>query len=181
MKMNRSRNWTSIVLQVVFIICFMAWNLSPALAAEKTRLGFIDFQKAVTSTKEFKRQIAAFQKDFQKEQTIIASKEKRIKKMFDDLSKQSFVLDPNRKQEKEERFRKQQKDFERYIQDRKEEFSRKEKQILDEIINKMKKIVQKIGKEKKTGMIMDQSAVLYYASENDLTDLAIRAYDRNYK
>lgn len=181
MKMNQSRNWTSVVLQAVFTVCFMAWNLSPVLAAEKVRFGFIDFQKAVSSTKEFKREIAAFQKDFQKEQTIIAKKEKRIKKIFDDLSKQSFVLDPNLKQEKEDRFRKQQKDFERYIQDRKEEFARKEKQMLDEIINKMKRIVRKIGKERKIGLIMDQSTVLYYAAESDLTDLAVRTYDRNHK
>ena len=38
-----------------------------------------------------------------------------------------------------------------------------------------------VGKEKKLTMVLDQKAVLYYAPENDLTDLAVRIYDKTHK
>ncbi|GIS84758.1 MAG: hypothetical protein CM1200mP16_10580 [Nitrospina sp.] len=73
--------------------------------------------------------------------------------MLADLNKQSFVLEPELKKKKEDKFRKEKVAFERYVQDQNEEFSKSEKEITQKILVKMMKVIKKIGREKKYTMI----------------------------
>ena len=149
--------------------------------AAEIRIGFVDIQKAVIGTKEWKKNFEIFKKNFAKEKKKIKAKEKRIKKMLEDLNKQSFVLDPELKKKKEDKYRKEKIAFERYLQDQNTEFSKSEKEITQKILLKMMKVIQKIGKEKKYTMILEEKGVLYRDRGNDLTTLATKTYDRNNK
>ena len=128
--------------------------------AAESRIGFVDIQKAVLGTK---------------------ARENRIKKMLEDLSKQSFVLDPELKKKKEDRYRKEKIAFERYLQDQNNEFSKNEKEITQKILIKMMKVIKTLGKEKKYTMILEEKVVLYHDRGNDLTALATKTYDRSNK
>jgi len=149
--------------------------------AAEGRVGFVDIQKAVISTKEWKKQFEIFKKNFSKEKKKIKAREKRIKKMLEDLNKQSFVLDPELKKKKEDKFRKEKVAFERYVQDQNAEFGKNEKEMTQKILLKMMKTIQKIGKDKKYTMILEQKVVLYHDRGNDLTTLATKTYDRSNK
>lgn len=149
--------------------------------AAESRIGFVDIQKAVIGTEEWKKNFEIFKKNFAKEKKKIKARENRIKKMQQDLSKQSFVLDPELKKKKEDRFRKEKIAFERYLQDQNNEFGKNEKEITQKILLKMMKIIKKIGKEKKYTMILEEKVVLYHDRGNDLTTLATKTYDRNNK
>jgi outer membrane protein len=149
--------------------------------AAESRVGFVDIQKAVISTKEWKRSFESFKKNFAKEKKKIKSREARIKKMLADLNKQSFVLEPELKKKKEDKFRKEKVAFERYVQDQNAEFGKSEKEMTQKILIKMMKVIQKIGKDKKYTMILEQKVVLYHDKGNDLTSLATKTYDRSNK
>jgi len=149
--------------------------------AVESKVGFVDIQKAVISTKEWKRSFETFKKDFSKEKKKIKSREAKIKKMLVDLNKQSFVLDPELKKKKEDKFRKEKVAFERYVQDQNAEFGKSEKEMTQKILLKMMKIIQKIGDSKKYTMILEQKVVLYHDKGNDLTTLATKTYDRTNK
>ena len=174
--------FSKVVFCSVFLIglLFFGPMASTPFAAEK-RVGFVDIQKAVISTKEWKRSFKTFKKDFAKEKKKIKSREARIKKMLADLSKQSFVLDPELKKKKEDKFRKEKVAFERYVQDQNEEFGKSEKEMTQKILLKMMKVIRKIGKEKKYTMILEQKVVLYHDRGNDLTSLATKTYVRSNK
>lgn len=177
--MNILRN-KSIFIFATFLIMF--WVAFPVCAADSLgRIGFVNTEKAVAGTKEWKKEFAGFKAEFQKEKIKIATREKRIKQIFEEIKKQGFVLDPKLKREKEEKFRSEKKEFERYVQDKNEEFSRREKAIMDRMVKKMVKVIRRIGKEKKLKMILDQKMAIYYSPENDLTDIAIRLFDRMHK
>jgi len=149
--------------------------------AAESRIGFVNIQKAIIGTKEWKKNFEIFKKNFEKEKKKIKAREQRIKKMLEDLNKQSFVLDPEKKKKKEDRFRKEKIAFERYLKDQNDEFSKNEKEITQKILLKMMKVIQKIGKEKKYTMILEEKVVLYHDRGNDLTTLATKTYDRNNK
>jgi outer membrane protein len=97
------------------------------------------------------------------------------------LTKQSFVLDPELKKKKEDRYRKEKIAFERYLQDQNTEFSKNEKEITQKILIKMMKVIKTLGKEKKYTMILEEKVVLYHDRGNDLTALATKTYDRSNK
>ena len=149
--------------------------------AAESRIGFVNIQKAVLGTKEWKKNFEIFKKNFAKEKKKIKARENRIKKMLEDLSKQSFVLDPELKKKKEDRFRKEKIAFERYLKDQNDEFGNNEKEITQKILLKMMKVIKKIGKEKKYTMILEEKVVLYHDRGNDLTALTTKTYDRDNK
>ena len=180
MQLFSFKSHTLHVSLLLFLQFFFVPLVAPSFAAE-SRVGFIDVQKAVISTKEWKKQFETFKKDFAKEKKKIKARENRIKKMLQDLTKQGFVLDPELKKKKEEKFRKEKVAFERYVQDKNAEFGNNEKEMTQKILEKMMKIIQKIGKEKKYTMILEQKAVLYHDTGNDLTTLATKTYDRKNK
>jgi len=149
--------------------------------AAESRIGFVNIQKAVLGTKEWKKNFEIFKKTFEKEKKKVKARENRIKKMLSDLNKQSMVLDPELKKKKEDKYRKEKIAFERYLQDQNTEFSKSEKEITQKILLKMIKVIQKLGKEKKYTMILEEKSLVYHDRGNDLTTLVTKAYDRSNK
>ena len=112
---------------------------------------------------------------------MITQKENKIKKLLEDLNKQSFILDPKLKKKKEDRFRKEKIAFERYVEDQNKEFGVKEKEMTRRFLKQMIEVVTKLGKDRKYTMILEKKSVLYSNTGNDLTDQATKAYDRIHK
>ncbi len=158
-------------------IFFMFAQVSPAHAKD-VRVGVIDIQAAVTGTNEWKKEFASFKTKFQKEKLSIAAKEKNLKKLIEDLNKKSMVLSPELKNKKEEALIKKKKNFERYVQDKNEEFAKKEKTITNKILKKMVGIIKKLGESKKFTMILEKKVGLYFDQSVDLTTLATKTYDK---
>ena len=157
---------------------FVCGPLAVISFAADSRIGFVDIQKAVSGTKEWKASFNKVKLDFTKEKKKIKAREGKIKKLLGELNKQSFVLNPELKKKKEDRLRKEKVDFERYVQDQNAEFGKKEKEMTQKILRKMMEVIKKIGKEKKYTMILEQKVVLYHDRGNDLTKLATLTYDR---
>jgi outer membrane protein len=164
-----------------FLVFLILLGLTSSTFAASPRIASINLQKAVTNTKEWKKMFAKFKEELKKVQSLIAAREKKVKSMYEEITKQSFVLDPALKKSKEERFRKEKVDFERFVQDKNEEYGRKEKEVTEKIFAKMIKVVRKIGSEKKISLIMDEKTLIYSDSGLDLTDVAVKTYDRIYK
>ena len=146
--------------------------------AKDLRVGVIDIQAAVTGTNEWKKEFASFKTKFQKEKLSITAKEKNLKKLIEGLNKKSMVLSPELKKQKEEALIKKKKNFERYVQDKNEDFAKSEKAITSIILKKMVKIVKDLGKSKNFTMILERKVGLYFDQSVDLTALAIRTYDK---
>ena len=161
-----------------FLVIFIMFAQAAPAHAKDVRIGVIDIQAAVTGTKEGKKEFAAFKTKFQKEKVEIATKEKNLKKMIEDLNKKSMVLSPKLKKKKEEALIKKKKAFERHVQDKNEEFAKSEKAITNKILKKMVKIVKDLGESKKFTMILEKKVGLYFDQSVDLTTLATRTYNK---
>jgi len=162
-------------------IAMLVWLLSISVAAAEGKVGFIDVQKAISSTKDWKKGFSSFKNSFKKQKAVITQKENKIKKLLEDLNKQSFILDPKLKKKKEDMFRKEKIAFERYVEDQNKEFGIKEKEMTRKFLKQMIEIIHKLGKDRKYTMILEKKSVLYSNTGNDLTDQATKAYDRTYK
>jgi outer membrane protein len=165
---------------LVFGFLFGSYNVREVAAAEG-KIAFVDLQKAIAGTKEWKKSFKSFKEKFTKEQQRIKVREDRIKKMLENLNKQSFVLDPDLKKKKEDEFRKAKVDFERYVQDKNAEFSVKEKEMTEKMLKQMIGVIKEIGKKKKYNMVIEHKALLYHNAADEITDLATKAYDNKYK
>ena len=161
-----------------FLFIFIIFAQATPGYAKDVRVGVIDIQAAVTGTNEWKKEFASFKTKFQKEKLSIAAKEKNLKKLIEDLNKKSMVLSPELKNKKEEALIKKKKNFERYVQDKNEDFAKSEKEITSIILKKMVKIVKDLGESKNFTMILERKIGLYFDQSVDLTALAIRTYNK---
>ena len=73
---------------------------------------------------------------------------------------------------------KKKREFVRYVQDKNEEFAKKEKEITNKILKKMIEVIKKIGKEKRFTIILEKKVGLYFDESVDLTTLATLTYDK---
>ena len=172
-----ARSW-QFTKSVGFLIIFFIFTQTTPGYAKDIRVGVIDVQAAVSGTKEWKKEFVSFKTKFKKEKVSISAKEKQLKKMIEDLNKQSMVLSPELKKKKEDALLKKKKDFERYVQDKNEEFAKSEKAITSIILKKMVKIVKDLGESKKFTMILERKVGLYFDQSVDLTALATRTYNK---
>ena len=163
---------------VCFLIIFFLLTQATPSYAKDIRVGVIDVQAAVSGTKEWKKEFALFKTKFEKEKTSISTREKQLKKMIEDLNKQSMVLSPELKKKKEDTLLKKKKNFERYVQDKNEEFAKKEKIITSKILKKMVKVIKNLGESKKFTMILEKKVGLYFDQSVDLTTLATQTYNK---
>jgi outer membrane protein len=171
---DRVLGWTILLVMSGLIIAVAE------AAAGNSKIGFVDIQKAIGETKEFKKSQMKFRVELQKEKGIIDARKKKVEGMLIELNKQANVLNPSLKKRKEESFLREKKDFERYVQDREEEFARKEKVVLDKISKKMLEVLKQLGKQKKLTMVLEKKTVFYSDSTLDLTNLATNTYNKLY-
>ena len=148
--------------------------------AADIKIGFVDVQKAIVETTQFKKSQMKFRVELEKEKGIIEARKKKVENMLIQINKQANVLNPTLKKRKEESFLKEKKDFERYVQDREEEFARREKAALDKISRKMLEVLKQLGKQKKLTMVLEKKTVFYSDSSLDLTSLATKTYNKLY-
>ena len=64
------------------------------------------------------------------------------------------------------------------MQDKNEEFAKKEKAITGKILKKMVRIIKKLGESKKFTMILEKKVGLYFDQSVDLTTLTTQTYDK---
>ncbi len=164
-------------LGLVTIMVGLMGFASQASAAD-LKIGFVNIQKAITETKEFKKSQIKFQVELKKEKGIIEARKKKVENMLLELNKQGFVLNPDLKKAKEESFLREKKEFERYVQDREEEFRRSEKKVIEKISIKMLEVLKQLGKRNKLTMVIEKKAVFYSDSALDLTQLAVKTYNK---
>lgn len=174
LKEYRFLSWATLLVIFGLII-----TVTESTAAD-IKIGFVDVQKALVETKEFKRSQKKFRLELEKEKGIIDARKKKVESMLMEINKQANVLNPSLKKKKEESFLREKKDFERYVQDREEEFARREKAALDKISKKMLEVLRQLGKQKKLTMVLEKKTVFYSDSSLDLTVLATKTYNRLY-
>ena len=166
-----------ITLFYFFAVFFLLAQSTPGYGKD-LRVGFVDIQLAVANTKEWKKEFISFKTKFEREKESISKREEQLKKKIQDLNKQSMVLNPELKKKKEDDVLKKKREFERYVQDKNEDFAKKEKEITNKILKKMVGVVEKIGKEKKFTIILEKKLGLYFDKSIELTTLATLTYDK---
>ena len=153
--------------------------LAASMAHAEVKIGFVDMQKAIQSTAAGKKAKAELEGEFNKKKKELEKKEADLKKMGEDLERKKAVLS-------EEVLGKKQAEFqEEMLKDRdvvgksQIEIQKKERDLTAPILDKMKKVIEKVAKDKGYSMILENSQmVLFATADSDLTDDIIKAYEK---
>jgi len=154
---------------------------APAAAVGAAKIGYIDVQRVlarsaagVAAREQLEKERATIQKDMD-------GRRQELEKLRDEIEKKGALMTADARRDKQEQFERKRRDAARAADDYQKELEKKEGQLLQKVLQEMGGVIEKVGKEKNYYMIVEKrnAGVLYAATDADLTDEIIRAYDKD--
>ncbi len=153
---------------------------APAMAQDggkSLKIGFVDLQKALTTSKEGKDTKAKLESSVTDAQTKLDDMSKKVQKLQDDLDKQRLTLKDDALAEKQREIETAKKDAVRFRSDVLDDLKNKEGEATQRILKALADVVQKIGKEEGYSLVLEEHNMLYADGAFDLTDKLIQRFD----
>jgi outer membrane protein len=154
--------------------------LIAAAAHAETKIGLVDMQKAIQSTSAGKKAKSELEGDFNKKKKELESKEAELKKMGEELEKKKSVMSEEALGKKQAEFQEEMLKYRDVVGKSQVEIQKKERDLTAPILEKMKKVIAKLAKDKGYSVIMESNqAVLFATPDGDLTDDVIKAFEKD--
>jgi outer membrane protein len=150
-----------------------------AMAAD-SKVGYVDVQKAIQTTAAGKKAKEQLDGEFKKRKDSLDKKKADIEKMGQDLEKKRSVLSEEVLNKKQQELGEEMKKFQQVVAENQMEIQKKEKDLVDPILEKMKKVIEKVAQSKGFTIVIERTGqnVLFAQKDADLTDDVVSAYEK---
>lgn len=156
--------------------------LVTSLASAEFKLAYVDVQKAIEKSSAGKKAKDEMKKEAEKKNKDLEKKKSDIDKMREDLEKKRSVLSEEAFGKKAQELQEEMQKFNQLAAKAQAELQKKEGELLQPIVDRMKKVIGKIAKEKSLSMVIqsNQNAqiVLYASPESEITEEVVKAFDK---
>lgn len=153
--------------------------LAAGFAHAEAKIGFVDMQKAIQATSAGKKAKAELETEFNKKKKDLEKKEVDLKKMGEDLERKKSVLSEEVLNKKQAEFQEEMLKYRDVVGKSQQEIQKKERELTAPILDKMRKVIGKIAKEKSYSLILENSQmVLFSTPEADLTDEVVKSFEK---
>jgi outer membrane protein len=153
---------------------------TPAACGGSQKIAYIDVQRVlarsaagVAAREQLEREKATMQKEMDGKRT-------ELEKLREELEKKGALLTADARRDKQEQFERKRRDAARMADDFQKELEKKESALLQKVLQEVSGVIDRIGKDRGCYLVVEKrgAGVIYAASEADLTDDIIRAYDQ---
>ena len=168
------------VFRFILLAMLTAAVAGPAWGQD-LKVGLVNLQKAMSESKRGKDARAAFQADLKDKQDALSKEKKAIEKQQKDLEKQALLMKDSERARAQRRLQLRVRDWERKMRDVREELALRERELTDEILKDLQKIIGELGKTGKFTMILERSQMLYTDKGTDVTDDVIKLYNERFQ
>jgi outer membrane protein len=151
--------------------------------ADNVKVGVVDLMKALNESDAGKKAKTELEGIIKAKQTVIDAKGKEIEKLKSDLEKQSSVLSADARKSKEDELEKMIREYQRIVSDSQSEVKKRESELTNGILQEIRAIVSKMGKDEGYTMIIEnaEGIILYSQKGLNLTDAVIKKYNESKK
>lgn len=148
--------------------------------AAEIKLGYIDMQKAVQATKAGKKAKSDLEKELEKRRKEFADKEKELQAKGQELEKKALVLSDDIRQKRQGEFQQEIMKFRDSQMKTQMELQNKERSLMDPILEKMKKSIEKVAKEEKLSMVLERAehSVTWADPTLDITEKVVSSFEK---
>ena len=154
-----------------------------ASAADATKIGYVDLQKAIQETSAGKKAKKDLEKEFNTKKADLQKKEADLKKMCDDLEKKKVALSYDVRAKKTQELQGEMMKFQREVGDSQMNIQKKERDLTQPIIEKLQSSIEKVAKKDGYTMVLEKSeqSVLWAQKDADLTESVVKDFESNNK
>ncbi|WP_415063405.1 OmpH family outer membrane protein [Bdellovibrio sp.] len=161
------------------MLIVLSMLMTASFAHAEAKVGYVDMQKAIQATAAGKKAKTELEGEFNKKKKELEKKEADLKKMGEDLEKKKSVLSEEALGKKQAEFQEEMLKYRDVVGKSQVEIQKKERELTAPILDKMKKVIAKLAKDKGYAMVIENSQMVLYATpETDLTDEVIKAFDK---
>lgn len=150
----------------------------PVLADSK--IGYVDVQKAIQTTSAGRKAKDQLDGEFKKRKDVLDKKKADIEKMGQDLEKKKAVLSEEVFNKKQVELQEEMMKFQKSVAENQLEIQKKQQELVDPIVEKLKRIIEKVAKAEKYTMVIEKNpqSVLFAQKDADLTDEVIKDFEK---
>lgn len=165
-------------MKLMLVLSSLLLAAGMARAAE-SKIAVVDMQKAVQATAAGKKAKSELEGEFEKRKKELQKKEADLKKMGEDLEKKKSVLSEEALAKKQGEFQEEMLKYRDQVGKSQMEIQKKDRDLTQPILEKMRKVIEKVAKDKGYTLVLENSAmILYSGKDNDLTDEVIKAFEK---
>jgi outer membrane protein len=150
------------------------------VAWAETKIGVVDVQRVIDDSEKGQQARELLKQKFEQEKTALEKEGKEIALLKEDFDKQSAVLTPEKRADREQELRQRIKDFNRLKKDKQDSFNAQQMEVLRQVMAKVMEVVQTVAKENGYTAVFDATngPVLYAGEGVDITDLIIQRFNQ---
>lgn len=164
---------------LIFLACLMTTAFAlPSMALAQIKIGVVDMEGAVNSTKAGKRAQAELKRKFEKYEKDLKSMQDQVQKLQKEMENSAMLLKPEAKITKQREFERLVRQFQEKQRDASQDMNAAQREAFKPILQKMRGIITGIGKKGGYSLITETRAVLYAPNSADITQQVIAAYDK---
>ena len=153
-------------------------------SAAAVKVGVINVQAAISNTAEGKAAGAELQSQFTPRQTELQNMQKQIEDNQTRLRTGQSTLSDEEKARLARELDNLNRSFQRRSQDAQDDYNAAQQDVINRIGRKLMDVLEKYSKENGYTVILDsssqQTSVLFWANQIDITQDIVRLYDQNY-
>jgi len=168
-KMNR------IAFPILLVFLF---SMISASALAQSNVAYVDLQEALLSSKDGKSIKAKLEKMAKKKKAAIEKAQADLLKEKETLEKQAEMMPEKVRREKAMAFQGKLAQLQESVATSQRELAEEEARLSKPIMNKIRKEVEAIAKERGYDLILEKGTILYGASDRDLTDELVKRLNR---
>lgn len=162
-----------------YMLAVLLCLLSP-LGFGQTKVGVVNFQRALLETAEIKKASAALEAKYKPRQAELEKLRKEIEDLQQKLESLAGKLTPQAESEMTFQLQRKQREFQRVSEDLQSDVDEERNEILTKAGQRMREVISKLAEEKGLDVIVDVGNTLYFKPALDLTQEVIAAYDKAY-
>ena len=160
------------MLMAIGVMVVLVWCVPPVLAADK--VGFINLQRLVNESKMGKAARDDLLKLRKQKEDAVNKKGEDIKKLRDEINARGDKMSVQEKRDKLDVLQKAYKEYQRVVDDAREDIAREDKELVALILEKADPILKEVAKKNGFAVILkDPNAVGYLDPANDITTLVL--------
>lgn len=170
--MTRNITWLASIL--LFTLAFKVQ------AAEETKIGFIDMQKAIQNVAAGKKAKKELEDEYNKKKKELEKKEADLKKLVADFEKRSMAMNEDARMKKQREIQMEVQKHQETAAKAQMEIQKRERDLTQPIVTKLRTLLEDIAKKENFTVILEraENSVMYAKKEIDLTDRIIKEYDK---
>ena len=149
-------------------------------ASAQTKIGVVNFQKAILDTAEIKKASSDLQNKYKPRQDALEKAQRELNDIQTQLQGAGGKLSPQGEADLQARGQRKQREVERLSQDLQDDVNNERNVVLQRAGTRMQEVVKKMMDDKGLDVIIDIANAGSFKPTVDMTNDAVAAYDKAY-